>query len=138
MLVLYCCLVLLAIIVTFLLLPLKTICLGQHYSRRPGPLATATISPIVVGVGAGVIGLCTAYHLAKANNLRATEHRHRIVVVEDGKEVFPATSAATTGILSYADFVEDLRGFARYSYDICETLGRSDTVSLDSVGIGRE
>ena len=62
--------------------------LGQHCRRRPGPQTTEMTAPTIVFVGADVIGLSTAYHLAKANTLRATEQRHRTVVVDDGKEFF--------------------------------------------------
>lgn len=90
-------------------------------------------SNTTVIVGAGVAGLCTAYHLAKAIHESATKnphhhhHRHKIIVVDSANEAFAATSSTNTGIISYTGFEEDLLPLARYSYDQWETLGRENT-----------
>ena len=80
-------------------------------------------------VGAGVVGLCTAYHLAKSIDKK----RHKVVVIEAAGQVFAATSSTNTGILSYTGFQEELLPLAQYSYDLWEDLGR-DTDFRTSCG----
>ena len=71
-------------------------------------------------VGAGVIGLCTAYHLAKTIDKK----RNKVIVIEAASQVFAATSSTNTGILSYTGFQEELLPLAQYSYDLWEELGK--------------
>ncbi|KAL8902945.1 MAG: hypothetical protein Q9207_004268 [Kuettlingeria erythrocarpa] len=49
-------------------------------------------------IGAGVIGLCTANHLAKTVNRSGTQHK--VIIVEAAETVFNASSSTNTGILS--------------------------------------
>ena len=82
-------------------------------------------------VGAGVLGLCTAYHLAKATN---DTIRHKLVVVEAAEEVFSATSSTNTGIVSYTGFIDQLLPLAQFSYDQWEDLGRGNAEFRRSCG----
>ena len=86
---------------------------------------TDEISTTIV-IGAGVIGLCTAYHLAKAVEESNTRARHHVIVVEAAGKVFPATSATNTGILSSTSDKEDLEALTQYSYRLWEALGRRE------------
>lgn len=65
-------------------------------------------------VGAGVIGLCTTYHLAKTDQGRGTSHR--VIDFEAAHKVFVATSSTDPGIPSDTGFEEDLLALAVYSY----------------------
>ena len=103
--------------VASLLLPLWP---QSHDELQPDSTTTTTI------MGAGVIGLFTAYHLARAIHECPTRERHRVVVIDAAEKVFSATSATNTGILSYTGFQEDLRTLAQYSYRQWEALGRED------------
>ena len=114
---LYLGLVIFVFIVASLLLPLWP---QPQDETQPDSTTTTNI------VGAGVIGLCTAYHLAKAIRERPTMQRDRVIVIDAAKKVFSATSATNTGILSYTGLPEDLRALAKYSYKQWETLGRED------------
>ena len=105
------------ITVTSLLLPF---CPQSHDELQPDSTTTAII------VGAGIIGLCTAYHLARAIHERPTSQRHCVIVIDAAEKVFSATSATNTGILSYTGFQQDLRTLAQSSYRYWETLGRED------------
>ena len=123
-LIFYFSLVLFALIVAFPLLSLQRNTLWeQHDDKTSCPQATAVTTVVV---GAGVIGLCTAYQLAKTINERPVERKHRVIVIENASEVFPATSSTNTGILSYTGFIEGLRGLGQYSYEQWEALGRGD------------
>lgn len=82
----------------------------------------ASITTVIVG--AGVIGLCTAYQLAKAIDQSSNKHKHDTIVIEAADGVFPATSSTNTGILSYSGFKEDLQALAQYSYKQWESLAR--------------
>ena len=75
---------------------------------------TDEISTTIV-IGAGVIGLCTAYHLAKAVEKSNTRPKHKIIVVEAAGKVFPAASSTNTGILSSTSDKEDLQALTQYS-----------------------
>lgn len=77
-------------------------------------------------VGAGVIGLSTAYQIIKATHECATGPRYRVVVIEAAERELPATSSTNTGILSYTGFQKDLLGLAQYSYNQWEAYGRGD------------
>lgn len=74
---------------------------------------------VTVIIGAGVIGLCTAFHLA--NPLRT---RSKIYVVEVFDDVFQATSATNTGILHhvYPSDQEKLTSLGTCSWEIWEKL----------------
>lgn len=65
--------------VTVLLLPFRP---QSHDVLQPDSTTTTTI------VGAGIIGLCTAYHLARAIHERPTSQRHRVIVVDAAEKVF--------------------------------------------------
>ena len=79
------------------------------------PSLVSTYDTIVV-IGAGVIGLCTAYHLAR-------EACHRIIVVDALPNVFEATSGSNTGILSFNEFDTKLSSLGKYSYKLWCELG---------------
>lgn len=51
-------------------------------------------------IGAGVIGLCTAYQLARESHCTA----HRVVVLDATDDVFTASSGTNTGQLSENEF----------------------------------
>ena len=87
-------------------------------------------------MGAGIIGLCIAYHLARAIHERPTSRRHRVIVVDAAEKVFSATSGTNMGILSYTGFQHDLRTLAQYSYRHWETLGREDIQFNEESGYG--
>lgn len=75
-------------------------------------------------LGAGVIGLSTAYHLAK----RPRKHPgHRIIVIDIQKHLFAAASQYNSGILSYQWFSGDLRKFAEYCCEFYEDLSSKDS-----------
>ena len=94
---------------------------------------TNEISTTIV-VGAGIIGLYTTYHLAKAVEESNTRPRHKIIVVEATDKVFPAASSTNTGILSSTSNTEDLEALTQYSYQHWETLGRGDTQFTSDCG----
>lgn len=112
-----------ALILASFLLPLKSkdSWMPLHYEEL-----SSNESPTIAVVGAGVIGLCTAYQTIKAIHECATGPRSRVVVIEAAEREFPATSSMNTGILSYTGFEKDLLGLAQYSYNQWEAYGRGD------------
>ena len=88
------------------------------------PFWSGSESTITV-IGAGVIGLCTAYQLSQTRNT----HRiaGKIIVIDTAATAFHATSQTNTGILSCSGsgFNDKLLPLAQDSYAIWEQLGRS-------------
>jgi glycine/D-amino acid oxidase-like deaminating enzyme len=76
---------------------------------------------ITVIVGAGVIGLSTALHLAKESQAM------KVIVVDAAPEVFAQTSRTNTGTLSFHWFEDDLRRLGEYSYGLWEELSKDQT-----------
>ena len=100
--------------------------IGKHsFFTKDPPFTRPT--PITVIVGAGVVGLCTAYHLAKANHQRDAAQLHRVIVVEAAGKAFAATSRSNTGIFTDTSSNEDLLPLTHYSYRLWEGLGKGTT-----------
>lgn len=73
----------------------------------------------IVIVGAGCIGLCTAYQLSKSFDNQ--ERKPRIIVVEAGDRPFAAASSACTGCFHYhfpGPLSEALTPLGKYSFDL--------------------
>ena len=105
--------------------------IGNHNFTKDPPLIRPT--PTTVIVGAGVVGLCTAYHLAKANHQRDPAQLHRVIVVEAAGKEFAATSGTNTGILTDTSSKENLLPLTQYSYRLWEGLGK-DTKFREKCG----
>lgn len=75
------------------------------------PLRSPT--PVTAIVGAGVVGLCTTYHLARANHRLVAAHLHKVIVVEAVEQEFAATSSSNTGILRDSSSNKDLLDLTR-------------------------
>ena len=101
-------------------------CISVSNNLKPSNEPTRKETIVIAIVGAGVIGLCTAYHLAKTLCRGNVNPKYRIIIVDAGAKVFSATSATNTGILSYQEVKEELRSLARYSYDLLESLAKND------------
>ena len=91
-------------------------------------------STVTVIVGAGVIGLCTAYQLGKAIDKRCLHTQQKVVVIEAGTYVFSASSSTNTGILWSSDLQDELSELAKYSYGLWERQAESDTDFRDTCG----
>ena len=102
---------------------------GIHDFTEHSPLSNPT--PITAIVGAGVVGLCTAYHLAKANHRRDAAQLHKVIVVEAAGREFAATSSTNTGILTDTSSNEDLLPLTQYSYQLWEGLGNDTKFSKE-------
>lgn len=100
----------------------------QDYTDNP-PLNSST--PVTAIVGAGIVGLCTAYHLAKANHRRYTAHPHKIIVIEAAEREFAATSGSNTGILTDTSSNKDLLTLTHYSFQQWEDLGKDAEFSKE-------
>lgn len=74
-------------------------------------------------LGARVVGLSTAYHLAKR---RDKNPGHRVIVIDGQADLYAGTSRYSSGILSDQWFSGDLRTFAGYCYTFCGDLGSRD------------
>lgn len=77
-----------------------------------------TITLIII-IGAGCIGLCTAYQLSKSFDNQ--ERKPRIIVVEAGDRPFAAASSACTGCFHYhlpGPLSETLTPLRKYSFDL--------------------
>ena len=92
------------------------------FNRRVKPFVLASHETATAVVGAGVIGLCTAYQLAKESR-RTT---HRVIVVEAADDVFTNSSGTNTGILSEDEVQDDPISLGRYSYSEWERLGSNE------------
>ena len=75
-------------------------------------------------VGGGVIGLCTALHLAKSDPVSASAGS--IVVCDVFSKTFEGTSASNTGCLhyGYSSSEEDLLQLGIYSFGLWKALGQ--------------
>lgn len=68
------------------------------------PFFLASRESNIAIIGAGVIGLCTAYQLARESHCTT----HRVVVFDATDDVFAASSCTNIGILSGNEFQDDL------------------------------
>lgn len=95
---------------------------GRHRSRSKSlPRQPKQDDGDIVIIGAGVIGLCTAYHLAKQRQGRDTV----ITVLDARDDVFSAASSHNTGCLHYDfhdSFGQDLTELGKYSFDIWQSI----------------
>ncbi|KAG9498192.1 hypothetical protein J7337_011087 [Fusarium musae] len=74
---------------------------------------------VIVIVGAGCIGLCTAYNLSKTLSLQGAEYD--IIVVDASDRPFPAASSACTGCFHYyfpGPLSKPLEPLGKYSFDL--------------------
>jgi len=94
---------------------------------------------ITVIVGAGSIGLWTAYHLAHANRRTGLSSSSTIIVIEASASAFGETSKSCTGCIHYRFNDEIMDEFGKYSFaawrdlaesnDLCDTAGlRFDSI----------
>lgn len=97
-------------------------CCLSRFNRNGKSCVPASHKNATAIVGGGVIGLCTAYYLAKES--RCTTHR--VIVVEAADDVFANSSGTNTGILSENEFQDDLVPLGRYSYNEWERLGSNE------------
>jgi glycine/D-amino acid oxidase-like deaminating enzyme len=105
--------------------PTETHCWGDESGD-----ATAA----VVVVGGGVIGLCTAYNLAKAVRSR---QKLKITVLEVQPSTFTAASSHNTGCLHYDfhdSFGKDIIPLGKYSFELWQSIARSDTQFVTDTG----
>jgi hypothetical protein len=79
--------------------------------------------PTIVIIGAGAVGLSTAYELAKANH--ALQQKQNIAVVDVYDSPFGATSNWNTGILGYSEFPPKLRPLGEYSFSLWQQLAQT-------------
>ena len=86
----------------------------------------------VVIIGAGVIGLCTAYHIAKS--LYDSDSLYKVIVVEASSKVFSAASSTNTGILTHTGLGGDLDPLAQYSYNLWESTARQNPQFVKKCG----
>lgn len=93
------------------------------FNRRAKTLALASHETTTAIVGAGVIGLCTAYQLAKESRCIT----YRVIVIEAADDVFANSSGTNTGILSENEFQDDLVPLGQYSYSEWERLGSNES-----------
>lgn len=75
-------------------------------------------------LGAGVIGLSTAYHLATAlsGHSSALPSRYRILVIEPSHDICPGASGGATGGLGDFGFSETVAPLGNLSYHLHEEL----------------
>ena len=119
--------ILLSLLITSFVLRWRRSSFWRQPDQKRYPSAHENTTTVIIG--AGVVGLCTAYHLSKAIDKK----RHKVIVIEAASQVFAATSSTNTGILSYTGFQEELLPLAQYSYDLWEDLGK-DTDFRTSCG----
>ncbi|KAI4689369.1 uncharacterized protein J4E88_002721 [Alternaria novae-zelandiae] len=90
-------------------------------------------------VGAGSIGLWTAYHLAHANRRTGLSSSNTIIVIEASATAFGETSGTCTGCIHYTFNDDIMNEFRKYSFaawrdlaesnDLCDTAGlRFDSI----------
>ncbi|KAI1378989.1 nucleotide-binding domain-containing protein [Hypoxylon crocopeplum] len=90
----------------------------------------------VVIIGGGVIGLCTAYQLAKSTKLQP-DSQIKIVVLEAKTSPFQSTSSHCTGCLHYGyqeQFGDDLLPLGEYSFDIWQSIAKDDAEFRSETG----
>lgn len=75
-------------------------------------------------LGAGVIGLSTAYYLAMSlsGNYSTLPSRYRILVIEPSHDICPGASGGATGGLGDFGFVETVAPLGNLSYQLHEDL----------------
>jgi glycine/D-amino acid oxidase-like deaminating enzyme len=83
----------------------------------------------VVIVGGGIIGLCTAYNLAKETHKATTGSKRKITVLEARSSTFTAASSHNTGCLHYYFpelFGKDITPLGKYSFELWQSIAQSD------------
>lgn len=78
----------------------------------------------IVIVGAGSIGLWTAYFLAQAQ--AGPQHASKITVIDACHSPFAATSRTCTGCIHYAFEADGLVELGRYSFELWDALSHDD------------
>lgn len=73
----------------------------------------------VIIIGSGVIGLCTAYNLAK-NSLTSSSSNIKIKVIEARGNPFSAASSHCTGCFHYERLPEPVVPLGKYSFGLWE------------------
>jgi len=85
-------------------------------------------------VGAGSIGLWTAYHLAHANCRNGLSSSNTIIVIEASASAFGETSGTCTGCIHYKFDDEIMDEFGKYSFaawcDLAESTELYDAAGL--------
>jgi len=79
-------------------------------------------SPTVI-VGAGIVGLCTAYFLALESH-RSDQLSPNVTVIDVINDPFGSTSSHNTGIIFYHEFVDDPKGLRAYSCKLWKMLAQ--------------
>jgi len=77
-------------------------------------------------VGAGSIGLWTAYHLAHANSRAGLSSSNTIIVIEASASAFGKTSGTCTGCIHYKFNDEIMDEFGKYSFAAWRDLAESN------------
>ena len=85
-------------------------------------------------VGAGSIGLWTAYHLAHANRRASLSSSNTIIAIEASASAFGETSGTCTGCIHHKFNDEIMDEFGKYSFaawrDLAESNELCDTAGL--------
>ncbi|KAI1123472.1 nucleotide-binding domain-containing protein [Nemania abortiva] len=96
----------------------------------------------VIIVGGGVIGLCTAYNLAKATQTATkTKTWRKIIVLEARGSPFLAASSHNTGCLHYGfldSFAKDLFEIGEYSFELWDSIASRDAQFVADTGFRRQ
>ncbi|KAH8817162.1 FAD dependent oxidoreductase [Xylogone sp. PMI_703] len=100
------------------------------------PLSDEGDDTIIIA-GAGVIGLCTAYNLAKESRNAAVDPRQSIIVLEAQSSPFTAASSHNTGCLHYDfhdPFGKDIAALGKYSFKLWQAIARTDAQFVTDTG----
>ena len=85
-------------------------------------------------VGAGSIGLWTAYHLAHANRRAGLSSSSNIIVIEASASAFGETSRTCTGCIHYKFHDDIMDEFGKYSLAAWRDLAESNEL-YDAAGL---
>jgi len=89
---------------------------------------------ITVIVGAGSIGLWTAYHLAHANCRAGLSSSSTVIVIDASASAFGETSRTCTGCIHYKFNDEIMEQFGKYSFAAWRDLAESNEL-YDTAGL---
>lgn len=102
----------------------------NHPSITTSPSTTDGAEETVVIIGAGIIGLSTAYNLAIKNQNTTPPVKQRVIVLEAGATVFSAASANNTGCIHYGfwrePFGDDITELGKYSFELWQSIAQKD------------